>query len=105
MQGTGRTTRMLEEAIKQAKLGRAVYVVGASAAHARMLNDMCSAKSGALGIKFETASSLGNIDWENMRMTGAHPNCVLLVDHFAIESKFSQILAMLHRFDAVDDPA
>jgi len=57
--------------------------------------------------RFDDVSTtvLANIDWENMRMTGAHPNCVLLVDHFAIESKFSQILAMLHRFDAVDDPA
>lgn len=52
-----------------------------------------------LGIKFETPHSPGNFDWERMRLIGAHPNCVVLVDHHAIEDRFSRVLAMLHAYD------
>jgi hypothetical protein len=50
-------------------------------------------------VKIETAESLGNFDWQKMQLLNAHQNCVVLVDHYAIEKKYSAMLEMLHRFD------
>lgn len=99
---TGRTTRMLEDAMGLARNGRAVYVIGATKRHADMLKGIAGPEADRLGIKFETARErgLGNMDWETMSLQGAHPNCVVLVDHYAIESKFAAVLEMLHRYDA-----
>lgn len=94
---TGRTTRMLAEAVTLAKAGRAVYVV---VANEREVERIESLLPDNLGIQVETEYSLGNLDWESLRLVGAHPNCVVLVDHYAIESKFRQALAMLQRYDA-----
>src|SRR5688572_33456709 len=96
---TGRTTRMLEHAKELALAGRAVYVIADNERDARRLEIECF-KTGEpnLGIKFETPGSLGNFDWEEMRLTGAHPNCVVLVDHNAIEARFSRLIRMLHAY-------
>ena len=93
---TGRTTRMMEEAKALARAGRAVYVVLAYPAHKRHLEDKDTVR---LGIKFETPTTLSNFDWGTMTLTGAYQNCAVLVDHYAIESHFSRLLAMLHRYD------
>lgn len=34
-----------------------------------------------------------------MTVLAMHPNCVVLVDHFAIEMRFQAMLEMLHRYD------
>lgn len=54
----------------------------------------------ALGIKFETVNSLEGFDWFTMRIQGMHPNCLVLADHYTIESRFAPVLEMLHRYDA-----
>jgi len=96
---TGRTTRMLEEAKALSTQGRAVYVVAANQHHAKQL--ACSLGKEWNGqIKIETEGSLGNLDWETLTLRGAHPNCVVLIDHYAIESRFARVLEMLHRYDA-----
>jgi hypothetical protein len=96
---TGRTTRMLAEAVKLAKKGRAVYIIVANASQGRRLEKQCGEAFQRLGIKFETPGSVGNFDWETMTLRGAHPNCVALVDHYAIEARFPRIVEMLHRYD------
>lgn len=100
LRGTGRTTRMLEHAKKLAREGRAVYVIADNTRDMRRLETLCGEPS--LGIKFETPDSPGNFVWEEMRLRGAHPNCVVLVDHHAIEDRFARVLEMLH---AYDDPS
>ena len=99
LKGTGRTTRMLGEAKALARQGRAVYVIAATREHAKMLERIAGEEGQQLGIKFETAGSHGNFDWMTMRLTTAHPNCVVLADHYAIEVHFRAALEMLHRFD------
>lgn len=99
LRGTGRTSRMLAQAYEFANLGRAVYIVMATAHEAHILRDQIPPDS---GIKVETPTSLTNLDWVRMTMTGAHPNCVLLVDHHAIETHFivpGRAYEMQHRFD------
>lgn len=89
---------MLLEAARLALAGRAVYVITATREHAKQLESQV-AGLWPLGIKFETPDSVENFCWRTMSLTGAHPNCVVLVDHFAIESHFAEMLDMLHRFD------
>ena len=96
--GAGRTTRMLEEARRLNGEGRAVYVIAANKKHAETLREQFGDESNS--VKFETFDSLGNFNWNNFHLAGAHPNCVVLADHFAIESQFSRMLEMLHRYDS-----
>lgn len=108
--GTGRTTRMLKRAIDLRNQGRAVYVIAANEQHAETIFGMLiglmpeetpvrfsSMEIG--GIKIETPESCGNFDWEQLRLRGSHPNVVALVDHHAIESRFSLMLKELAAYD------
>ena len=98
---TGRTSRMLERARQLARDGRAVYVVAASQHHARQIKQMLGSDEGG-GIKVESADGLRNsLDWEGLTLRGAHPNCVVLVDHYAIESRYSAIIEEWLRYDQV----
>jgi hypothetical protein len=90
---------MLQEAISLTGKGKAVYVIAHNRDQAEMLKQMAGRIGKTLGIKFETPSSLSNFDWETLRLRGAHPNCIVLVDHYAIEAKFAKVLEMLHRYD------
>jgi hypothetical protein len=98
LRGSGRTTRMLAKAKELAAKGRAVYIIAADEVHAQCLAALIP-EADTLGIKFE--SSFFAFDWITMRTRGAHPNCVFLVDHYAIESRFENVLAELHRYDEV----
>jgi hypothetical protein len=101
---TGRTTRMLQEAIRLSNKGHAVYVVGADSRHAKLLQIALDTLSPPLdhGIKFEDAERFPSLDWNTMRMLRAHPNCRVLVDHWVIESRYAAMLEMLHRFDPTE---
>lgn len=94
---TGRTTRMLEHAKALAKAGRAVYIIAANEQQRRWLEDRIG--QGPMGIKVETWETLRNFDWQTMSLLGAHPNCAVVVDHFAIESRFRRMLEELVRYD------
>lgn len=93
----GRTTRMLEEAVSLAKKGKAVYILTIQDDLKRMqqrIREVCEGVD--YGIKCETTRYF---NWHTMRVDGAHYNCVFLVDHYAIERRFANVLEMLHRFD------
>jgi hypothetical protein len=98
---TGRTTRLLIDAVSYANKGEAVYVIAANSAERnrllRLLWDMVDDQL-CLGIKVETPSSV-DLDWDSFTLRGAHPNCRVLVDHFTIEHWFSTLLSQLHRYD------
>lgn len=94
---TGRTTRMLNYAKKLAAEGRAVYIIADNTSDARRME--IELGDGDHGIKAETPETLSNFDLVTCRLLGAHPNCVILVDHHVIEDRFRPILEMLHAFD------
>jgi hypothetical protein len=99
---TGRTTRMLARAKQLAASGRAVYIIAANYAEAQRLvaalgGDRPSVSIG--GIKVETPETCGNFDWLTLTLRGSHQNCVVLVDHHAIESRFAAVLQELHAYD------
>jgi hypothetical protein len=92
---------MLEEAIRLADSGKAVYVVSANRQHSDLLKTILKgiqSRNRDIGIKIETASELG-FNWECWRVPGAHQNCVFLVDHYAIECKYPFIINKFHEFD------
>lgn len=82
-----------------------MYVLAATEAQRRVLQGEIDRRAGqGHGIKVETESSFGWFDWERLSGRGMHPNCVVLVDHYAIESKFAVMLEMLHRYDVPRTP-
>ncbi len=101
LRGTGRTTRLITNAHRLAKEGRAVYIVADNQMDARRLQRLVDVDHPEPhGIKVETPASLGSWDWDTLRSVGAHSNCVFLVDHHAIEDRFARVLEMLHRYDS-----
>lgn len=98
LEGTGRTTRMLKEAVALSREGKSVYIVAANTEHVRTLRIMLS-REDSLYINIDTPEGLGNFEWESMTLRNAWPNCVVLVDHYTIEYRFHAMLAMLHKYD------
>lgn len=79
---TGRTTRMLAQAASYAAQGRAVYVYAHHPHYVRELQKKFGEHYPS--VKFEVLPE--SWDWSTMRPNDrAHPNCVFLVDHYAIE--------------------
>lgn len=93
-QRSGRTSRMMTEARRLRDEGRAVYVVFATKRHA----DMHDTPENE-GLSLESIQSLRTLDHRTGRLVGAHPNCVVLVDHYAAESMFPWLWAQISRFD------
>lgn len=102
--GTGRTERMLIDAIAAARDGHAVYIVAANAAQGADLRlRLLNRHAEDLGIKVEAAGTIGNLDWSTLRLQGAHPNTRVFVDHYTVEERIERLvgheaLAMLHRY-------
>lgn len=106
---SGRTTRMLKRAKELALAGRTVYVLAANEIHRKLLEDVAIRFVGIDpvdldGIKFETERSLPDFDWITWTLVGAHPNCIVLADHWAIEKRFGHVLAELHRYSMDKGP-
>jgi hypothetical protein len=102
LRGTGRTTRMIKEAIRLSGKGHAVTVIGHDWQHARMLQSMLDSldPSGSYDIKIERADDLPQFDWRLLKASGAAPNERFLVDHWTIESRYRVMLEMLRQFDS-----
>ncbi len=86
---TGRTTALLEKAFELSVEGYAVYFVcqdGPAMIHAEQMYDKLFPYKD-VKIKFETKNSLRNFDTVHCRLDGAHPNCVVVVDHFVVEQE------------------
>ena len=101
MRATGRTTRMLMDAIQQAKNGHDVCVVAANLEHAGILRqmycDMVPEEDVTL-VKFASVAMIENFDWDTLRIKG-EPNSKILLDHYTVEAKFEKLLEMYHRYD------
>lgn len=101
---TGRTTRMLEEARQLSDEGRAVYIMAASSRHANQLRESFISLFGegpVRGIKFEYPGSTGNFDWSTLRLTSAHPNCVVVADHYAAEQEVAELTLKIERLKSL----
>ena len=107
---TGRTTRMLQEAIDAAEQGQYVAVVSLHADVERLLTQcatMCESERagetaklyvGKGSITFESPN--GSWDWDTLRHRGMQPSVPVHVDHHTIEVTFAGLLHELYRYDA-----
>lgn len=103
---SGRTARMLVDAINAAMEGHAVYVVCLKQAipyTRKLAADICKAHNIELPvtIKYETLESVGerNIDWRLKCLHGAHSNCKLFIDHAVYMVKFHDYMEGYHAYD------
>ncbi|WP_417212074.1 hypothetical protein [Acinetobacter venetianus] len=103
---SGRTARMLVDAINAAMEGKAVYILCVREAILYTKNiatKICEAHNIELPktIKFETVNSIGsnNIDWHHKRLIGAHQNCQLFIDHTVYTINFFHLLEGYHEYD------
>lgn len=94
---TGRTTRMIEHARALAGQGKAVYIIAVNDHDAGRIRRLVGVPN--RGIKVETEESLPNFDWRTMQLKRAWPNCVVLVDHYAIEARITAQVEMMTRYD------
>jgi hypothetical protein len=119
--GTGRTTRMLQEAIREAREGKRVFILADNYVHSKTLfNILIGLRQGepwfVAPFHFRvnvsdpsgqdmdgsiTVTTPGQIDfhWDLMRAFTFGPEAVYMVDHFTIESRVNNLLSMLHRWD------
>ncbi|WP_151765773.1 hypothetical protein [Acinetobacter colistiniresistens] len=103
---TGRTARMLVDAINAAMEGRAVYVLCPREAilyTKDIAAKICKAHKIQMPetIKFESLQSIGehNINWKDKKLMRAHPNCKLFIDHHIYTQLFGHILDGYHEYD------
>lgn len=97
---TGRTSRMVQDAVSQAAHGKAVYVICVSDAHAAQVKQKIREQGwDHMGISVEGPQLLRDFDWIRMKTRGAHSNCTFLVDHAVVESYFGPMLEALHKYD------
>ena len=121
---TGRTARLLQDAISRASSGEEVLVIGRTESDAAHLADLCSELLGGMALMrfcrmtiaphkgykiavgrkggFVIFSGSTNVlwDWDSMECRGSTIN--VLVDHAAIEFKYRKLIEMYHRYDEVE---
>lgn len=94
---SGRTTQLIDKAIKAAKEGRAVYLLAHDTNHCRNLHFALLDRIRELGISRELGIKIeippGTFDAAEVRLIGAHPNCLVLMDHYAIEMRYGGVIA------------
>lgn len=102
---SGRTGRLVEKAVHQARCGFAVYVLVNERRHIGQVRDrideawlrLMGPNAHGHGIKVETPDMLGNWDWDHMELRGAYPNYVVLLDHFLVELRIEKLQAEIKR--------
>ena len=83
---TGRTTRLMGQAVSLAAQGRAVYIFAHNSQYAqRMQRDFEAQFPSVKSVKFDVLPE--GFNWRSMQPGGPrhHPNCVFLVDQCAVE--------------------
>jgi len=110
--GTGRTTRMLDAALDAALHGQTVAVVAADELDVgrfqQMLESMAhgsiiQVRNGRLDFPNASISIRApalTFNWMTLRFQGMDQATMVLVDHYAIEMYWGNMLTMLHRFDS-----
>ena len=105
---SGRTTRMLKQALDALVKDHAVYILSADETRAHHLKErfrqVCQQSNYLVAStpKFETLRSIGqeNIDWVNTRIHRAHSNCRLFIDHHVYEHVFGHLINGYHAYDS-----
>lgn len=98
---TGRTTRLLKEAIRLLIAGRQVCVVASSREEASRFRRVFREELGAVGesVVVKALREVRYFNWHAMNFPGLPSDVEVLIDHHAIELEFGALLEMWERFD------
>lgn len=97
--GTGRTTRMIEEAVREARKGRQVYILAGSDRDEIRLRSLLpqDVQDTVTVVSDQTLGYL--IDPYYLRLSGVDPDHLLLIDHYYIEHRYGKLIDMWMRYD------
>jgi hypothetical protein len=97
---TGRTTRMIEEAIRLHKSGQRVAILFSTPGEVSFLKR--TRRQDLTGIElYDLEMRDLRIDWNEMQIRYRGDRvCSMLVDHHAIEVEYRSVLTQLRRWDA-----
>lgn len=101
LRGTGRTSRMVEAAKDLAKDGKPVVIVVHSDIFKQDMVRKFDLRCGSdwVGGRVNVVSMHSHdFDWHKFTLHGVQPERVF-IDHWVIESRYAQIVELLHRFD------
>ena len=91
-----RLDNLVAKAKALAEAGSRVHIITDTTSKKRAIS---SALKGAGDVKVSILGSVGNFDWEKLRISGDLAY-TYLIDPSVIESKYGHIIEALHRFDA-----
>ena len=94
---TGRTNRMILQAMELAEEGKTVYILVASIIHKNSIVERLG--NNYPNIKVETFETLSDFDFRTMELNGIYPDCVVLCDHYTIEKLYGPMLDELYAYD------
>lgn len=90
---------MIEDAKRIADSGKKVLVLFSNAQQVswakKRFSETCSRK----GVSFCALSQTPAFSWATLTASGVDSDTEVLIDHYAIESRFSKALSMLHKYD------
>jgi hypothetical protein len=92
LRGTGRTTRLIEEAKRLQQQGKSVVIVVATV---HQVNEVRIKTGNTIPVVHSQSSYW---DWDEMRLRGQPLDTEYLIDHLAIEMKYTKVLQALYRF-------
>ena len=96
--GSGRTTRMVQDALRLLGLGVQSIIVVQDEEKARVIRQML--KPIIVGVEVRTIDELGQINWELCRpLYDVNGQTNYIFDHSVIEMRLTAAIDMLHRYD------
>jgi hypothetical protein len=103
---TGRTRRMIEDALDLAAMGNTVFVLCSKINILdikRKMFELCHERGYPIPgpFRFNTVDTLGiqNIDWHNQRLVGAPFKTELVIDHQVWAEQFGFVINGYHEYD------
>lgn len=105
---TGRTTRMLLDAVEASKSGKEVYVLISNHDFLQKIFVLANEvgikdyiKNSSIKIRVISSNHNDDWDWDSYRLLGVGDETAVFVDHIVIERKYEKILSELHKYDVV----
>jgi hypothetical protein len=99
---TGRTSRMIDEAICAAKTGKLVYIICDNIDQRKAVEKQIEKfiRSNTLRVRVCEPQHVGEINWETLTITGQSNNTIVFIDHLVIENRLHTALEMLNRWNS-----
>lgn len=99
LRGTGRTSRMIQDAICVAQAGKLVYIICDNIDQRKAVEKQVERFVYSNSIRVCEPQHVGEINWETLTIKGQASNTTVFVDHLVIENRLNAALDMLNRWN------